>query len=118
MDQLWEMAYATPYKNALIEEEMLMDLVPMDLVFAAYVWIIKKVPITKCDLLNFPLLLIVALTCGGTSRENCTYLTQPATIPTSCVYNICPVENNICRIRYDFTVRIKSTHQFYSLKDF
>ena len=66
----------------------------------------KKVSFSKPDMFNFPLLLIVALTCGGTSREECTYLTQPATIPTSCVYNICPVENNICRIRYDFTVRV------------
>jgi len=29
------MALATPYKNALIEEEKLMDLAPTDLVFAA-----------------------------------------------------------------------------------
>eukprot|EP00095_Tigriopus_kingsejongensis_P007971 maker-scaffold135_size322082-snap-gene-2.13 protein:Tk07971 transcript:maker-scaffold135_size322082-snap-gene-2.13-mRNA-1 annotation:"hypothetical protein KGM_18655" len=46
----------------------------------------------------------VSLGCGGSSSENCTYLTQTSTTSSgSCVYNICKCSSNICRIRLDFT---------------
>eukprot|EP00094_Tigriopus_californicus_P010204 TCALIF_09843-PA protein Name:"Protein of unknown function" AED:0.03 eAED:0.03 QI:71/1/0.5/1/0.33/0.5/4/0/97 len=39
------------------------------------------------------------------SSENCTYIVQPtSTNPISpCMYTICPCNNNICRLRFDFT---------------
>lgn len=47
---------------------------------------------------------IVSLDCGGSSKQNCTYLVQSAvTTPTTnpCTYTICPMSSNICRIRLD-----------------
>ena len=48
----------------------------------------------------------VALSCGSTSSENCTYLTQTASqsVANPCTYTICPVSSDICRIKLDFTV--------------
>merc|ERR1712109_264016 len=48
---------------------------------------------------------IVSLTCGSSSKQNCTYMVQAATTaPTTnpCTYTICPMSSNICRIRLDF----------------
>ena len=63
---------------------------------------------------NFSLLFIlyhyltVALSCGGSASENQTYLVQSSvtTLTSPCSYTICPCSSNICRIRFDFTVRI------------
>ena len=48
----------------------------------------------------------VALGCGGTSSENCTYLVQgsSSSITSPCTYTICKCSSNICRIRFDFQV--------------
>ena len=48
------------------------------------------------------------MSCGTTIRDNCSYLVQSAittglTIP--CKYSVCRVGSNVCRIRYDFTVK-------------
>jgi len=48
---------------------------------------------------------IVSLSCGSSSKQNCTYMVQAATTaPTTnpCTYTICPMSSNICRIRLDF----------------
>ena len=52
--------------------------------------------------------LTVALSCGGSASENQTYLVQSSvtTLTSPCTYTICPCSSNICRIRFDFTVRI------------
>jgi hypothetical protein len=55
----------------------------------------------------FGVCCIIQLTCGESSSENCTYIVQASTTsPTEsfCQYNICPASNDICRIRFDFTV--------------
>ena len=53
--------------------------------------------------------IIVALGCGGTTRDNCTYLEQEritsAPEQNPCTYSICRMSSDICRIRLDFTVR-------------
>jgi len=54
---------------------------------------------------------IISISCKGSSSENCTYLSQtasttPSTDPgstTSCSYEICPIDSNINRIRFDLT---------------
>jgi hypothetical protein len=52
--------------------------------------------------------ILVTLQCGQTSSENCTYLTLGDTgttnLPTNCVYTLCPINQNVCRIRLDFMV--------------
>jgi len=57
---------------------------------------------------GFGVCCIITLTCGQTTRENCTYLTQTAsntpstnTGSTGCSYVICPQTNTISRIRLD-----------------
>ena len=51
--------------------------------------------------------LSVALSCGGSASENQTYLIQSSvtTLTSPCKYTICPSGTDICRIRFDFTVR-------------
>ena len=53
--------------------------------------------------------MIVILACGKSSSENNTYLSLGSTTstptPSTCVYNLCEINSNICRIRLDFTVR-------------
>jgi len=47
-------------------------------------------------------------TCGSSTSENITYWTQPSAgitsgIQTDCMLSVCPVTDDICRIRLDFT---------------
>lgn len=43
-------------------------------------------------------------TCGATSSENLTYWTTPTELPVGiCSLNICPVSEDICSLRLDFT---------------
>jgi len=52
---------------------------------------------------------VITLTCGATTRENCTYLSQEMTntpdtdsdSSQSCTYNICPVTDSVRRIRLE-----------------
>merc|ERR1712223_1166643 len=46
-----------------------------------------------------------ALSCGGSSSENQTYLVQSSvtSLTSPCTYSICKCSTNICRIRFDFT---------------
>ncbi len=50
---------------------------------------------------------LVALSCGGSASENCTYLVQftTNTLTSPCTYKICPFNTKICRLRFDFQVR-------------
>jgi len=50
------------------------------------------------------------LSCGGSSSQNQTYITQASvtTLTSPCTYTICPVSTDICRIRYDFTTFVIS----------
>jgi len=43
---------------------------------------------------------VITLACGGSSAENCTYLTQTAAT-ADCTYTICPRDSTINRIRLD-----------------
>jgi hypothetical protein len=52
--------------------------------------------------------ITVSLACGGSTSDNNTYLVQSGAttgISQSCKFTICKLSSNICRIRYDFTVR-------------
>ncbi len=51
---------------------------------------------------------VVTLACGGSTADNVSYLVQASTtsLTTPCKYKVCPLNNNICRIRYDFTVSL------------
>eukprot|EP00095_Tigriopus_kingsejongensis_P004838 maker-scaffold713_size108309-snap-gene-0.14 protein:Tk04838 transcript:maker-scaffold713_size108309-snap-gene-0.14-mRNA-1 annotation:"hypothetical protein L798_10568" len=54
---------------------------------------------------GFGVCCIFSLSCGQSSSENCTYITQSSTSsPASdpCQYTICKCSSNICRIRLDF----------------
>ncbi|TRY74632.1 hypothetical protein TCAL_15612, partial [Tigriopus californicus] len=53
---------------------------------------------------GFGVCCIINLACGGMSSENCTYLAQTSstTGTSTCQYTICPCDENICRIRFDF----------------
>ncbi len=57
----------------------------------------------------------VVVTCGGTKSENCTYLVQSSvtSLTSPCTYSICPCNNNICRLRFDFTVSFKKQFMNY-----
>jgi len=49
----------------------------------------------------------VISTCGSSTSENVTYWTQPTTVSSgSCALTICPVTDDICSIRLDFTTFI------------
>ena len=45
--------------------------------------------------------LLVSLSCGESSSENVTYLSQSSvtSLTSPCTYTICPCSSNICRIR-------------------
>jgi hypothetical protein len=92
-------------KNVVQRVEAVLDLVLVDLVYAAFVSIIYFLMlVSKCE---FQLINLVTLACGGASSENCTYLVQASAtsgISNPCTYTICPCSSTICRIRYDFTV--------------
>ena len=46
--------------------------------------------------------LLVTLTCGGMSSENCTYFQSSATVAAGqCRVRICPCDSNICQLRLD-----------------
>ena len=59
----------------------------------------------------------VSQACGSSTRENNVFLTQNSadTANSPCTYRICPCNNNICRIRYDFDVRFYFLLTFISL---
>ena len=62
--------------------------------------------IVKKQFVIYFLFLVEMTSCGGTSSDNNTYLVQSSStsITSPCMYKVCPVNANICRIRYDFTV--------------
>ena len=54
-----------------------------------------------------PFHFLASLSCGGSSKENNTYLTMTTTTNPDnlhCFYQICPLNVDICRIRLDFIV--------------
>jgi len=57
----------------------------------------------------------VITTCGQSSSENITYWTQPTSIPTSCGLTICPVTDDICSLRLDFTGFVITGPSSYTL---
>ena len=57
--------------------------------------------------------------CGGTSRDNCTYMQLgPRSTFTSsnevCTYKVCQTNDKVCRIRLDF--QVSSTAQYKNIK--
>ncbi|TRY75197.1 hypothetical protein TCAL_10438, partial [Tigriopus californicus] len=54
---------------------------------------------------GFGICCAFALGCGDMSSENCTYLVQSttSTVVNPCKFTICPANNDICRLRFDFT---------------
>ena len=97
-------------KNAVTKEEQIRALVPLDLEFAVHVSIPLAMTRNKYQIVLITILLlfiIVSLSCGGSSSENNTYITQASTTSFStnpCNHKICPCSTSICRIRYDFAV--------------
>jgi len=56
---------------------------------------------------GFGVCCVISLSCGDTTSENCTYLTQAATAAvagTACTYTICPASSTVSRIRLDLTM--------------
>jgi len=61
---------------------------------------------------GFGVCCVITLACGGTTSENCTYLSQSASNspavnadnPETCSYTICPISSTISRIRLDLTM--------------
>lgn len=52
---------------------------------------------------------VFSLSCGGSSSENTTYITQASTTSLSsnpCNYKICKCSSDICRIRFDFVTHV------------
>ena len=97
-------------KNAVTKEEQIRVHVPLDLEFAVHVSILLAMTRNKYQIVLITILLlfiIVSLSCGGSSSENNTYITQASTTTFTinpCNHKICPVASSICRIRYDFAV--------------
>ena len=97
---------ATQVKNAHPKVEFKTDHAQVDLESAASV---SVYPNESKPFSHFPCCFMpVTIGCGTTVRDNCSYLVQSAvttglTVP--CTYSVCKVSNNICRIRYDFTVQ-------------
>lgn len=61
--------------------------------------------------MSFSLFFTVSMSaCGKSSSENHTYISQTdvTTLTMPCSYEICPINMDICRIRFDFTVRFMS----------
>ena len=48
---------------------------------------------------------LVAMSCGGSTSNNNSYIVQSSTtsLTSPCTYTVCPCSTDICRIRYDFT---------------
>ena len=92
-----------------VQEDRPAEVVPVDMVFVAYVSVncTNKARFESTMAMEL-CLLAVTLSCGESSSENCTYLVQTSKTTwtsTPCYYQICKVSSNVCRIRYDFTVR-------------
>ena len=71
----------------------------------------------RCIIGSYHYCLSVALACGASASENQTYLVQASvtTLTNPCKYTICPCGTNICRIRFDFTVRKLKISIFFFL---
>ena len=69
---------------------------------------LQKLGLLSKKLHNFKKNLIsVLVSCGSTINDNCSYVVQSSFstgVSNPCTYKVCPVGNNVCRIRYDFTV--------------
>lgn len=60
---------------------------------------------------GFGVCCVFSLTCGEKSSENNTYIIQASTSTftnPSCMYEICPMDKQIARIRFDFTTHVIS----------
>ena len=95
-------------RNVPAKVELKMEPVHLVLAYVATVrihQIIEDEVESHIKILSF--IFSVLLTCNSTASENNTYLYQSSSssITSPCNYKICPCSTNICRIRYDFTVR-------------
>lgn len=55
-------------------------------------------------------------TCGSSTSENITYWTSPTTVSSgSCDLSVCPVGDEICQLRLDFTTFVTTGPSFVSL---
>ena len=80
--------------------------VHLDLVFAVHCKYRKISNISKNK--TFFTKYSSSLGCGESASENNTYMIQASTTSFTtnpCVIKLCPVSSNICRIRYDLSVR-------------
>merc|ERR1712156_350734 len=60
---------------------------------------------------GFGVCCVFSLSCGESSSENVTYLSQSSvtSLTSPCTYTICPCSSNICRIRFDLTTFVLSS---------
>ena len=66
--------------------------------------------IIRSRYLGFGTCCTIVLEAGGTSSLNQSYMVQASTTSLatgSMTYMICPCSNDVCRIRFDFTVSIR-----------
>merc|ERR1719361_3335963 len=55
-------------------------------------------------------------TCGSSTSENITYWTSPSTVSSgSCDLSVCPVADDICQLRLDFTTFVTTGPSFVSI---
>merc|ERR1711936_1340049 len=55
-------------------------------------------------------------TCGSSTSENITYWTSPTTVSSgSCDLSVCPIGDDICQLRLDFTTFVTTGPSFVSL---
>jgi len=83
----------------------ILALAPLALAFVAFVSCHVKVRFLK----DYNFISIVSPDCGDTVSENCTYLTETSITSVTgdqCSYTICKCSTDICRIRFDFNVKI------------
>merc|ERR1712223_2158869 len=60
---------------------------------------------------GFGVCCVFSLSCGQSSSQNCTYLSQASvtSMTSPCTYTICPCSSQICRIRFDLTTFVISS---------
>ena len=72
----------------------------------AFSWF-KQSPNQTLEKQTLIIFFSVVVSCGAQINDNCSYIVQSSFttgVSNPCTYTICPAGNNICRIRYDFTV--------------
>ena len=93
-------------QSFLIKVVLLKEVVQMDLGFAAFVSNGCGDFLYKLTIIFILFLTVSLSSCGGSSSENNTFISQSSvtSLSSPCLYTICRCSTNICRIRFDLNV--------------